>query len=62
MMLERIKAFCEKQGVTIEQFEKVIDVSPGYVYKLGKGHKPGMKILRKIVVLLETTVEEFADE
>lgn len=58
-MLEKIKAFCDKQGITIEQFEKAIDVSPGYVYKLGKGHKPGMKILRKIVALLETTIEDF---
>ena len=60
-MLEKIKAFCEKQDITIEQFEKAINVSPGYVYKLSKGHKPGMKILRKIVALLETTIDDFCE-
>ena len=60
-MLEKIRKFCDEQELTIEQFEKAIGVSPGYVYKLSKGHKPGMKILRKIVVLLDTTIEEFCE-
>lgn len=60
-MFERIKRFCDKQNVTIEQFERVIKVSPGYTYKLKRGHKPSYKVARKIAVLLETTIEDFVE-
>lgn len=56
-MFDKIKSFCEKREVTIENFEKVIGVSPGYVYKL-KDHQPGMTIARKLAVILGMTLEE----
>ena len=56
-MLDLIQTFCREQGVTIEQFEKVIKVSPGYVYKL-KDHQPGMAIARKLAVILGMSLED----
>ena len=51
MLLDTVKEFCEKQSVTVEQFERVLKVSANYLYKLGK-HKPGIKIARKLSVIL----------
>lgn len=56
-MYEKIKDFCDKQGITIEQFEKAIGVSAGYIYRL-KDHQPGYKIARKLSVLLGMSLEE----
>lgn len=61
MMFEQIKKFCEEQGITIEQFEKAIDVSPGYTYKLKGKHKPSYKVAKKISVLLGKSIEEFVE-
>lgn len=60
MLLETVKKYCEKQEVTVEQFEKVLNVSANYLYKLGK-HKPGIKIARKLSVILEIPLEEVFD-
>lgn len=59
-MLETVKKFCEKQKVTVEQFERVIGVSANYLYKLDK-HKPGIKIARKLAVVLEIPLESVFD-
>lgn len=59
-MLETVKAFCEKQEVTVAQFEKVLKVSANYLYKLDK-HKPGIKIARKLSVILEIPLEKVFD-
>lgn len=61
MMFEKIKKFCEEHGITIEQFEKAIDVSPGYTYKLKGKHKPSYKVAKKISTLLDMTIEEFVE-
>ena len=60
MLLDTVKEFCEKQSVTVEQFERVLKVSANYLYKLGK-HKPGIKIARKLSVILEIPLEEVFD-
>ena len=60
-MFEKIQSYCEKQKITIEQFERAIGVSPGYVYKLRKGHKPSYKVAKKISTLLEMSIERFVD-
>lgn len=60
MLLETVKKFCEKQDVTVEQFERVLNVSANYLYKLGK-HKPGIKIARKLSVILEIPLEDVFD-
>lgn len=57
MLENKIRDFCEKQEVTIEQFERVLCVSPGYIYKL-KGHTPGAKIAKKLAVILEISLED----
>lgn len=59
-MLETVKAFCKEQEVTVEQFERVLKISPNYLYKLDK-HKPGIKIARKLSVILEIPLEEVFD-
>lgn len=59
-MLETVKAYCERQGVTVAQFEKVLDVSDNYLYKLDK-HKPGIKIAKKLSVILGIPLEEVFD-
>lgn len=60
-MFEQIQKFCEKQKITIEQFEKAIAVSPGYVYKLKRNHKPSYKVAKKIATLLDKSIEEFVE-
>lgn len=60
MLLETVKKFCAERGITVEQFEKAIGVSANYLYKLGK-HKPGIKIAKKLSVLLEIPLEEVFD-
>lgn len=60
-MFEKIKRFCEKQNITIEQFERAIGVSPGYVYKLKGRHTPSFKVAKKIAALLDATIEEFVE-
>lgn len=57
MLLDTIKEFCKRQNTTVEHFERVIGVSANYLYKLGK-HKPGIKIARKLSVILEIPLEE----
>lgn len=59
-MLDTVKNYCDKQKVTVEQFERVIGVSANYLYKLDK-HKPGIKIARKLSVILEIPLEEVFD-
>ena len=59
-MLNTVKRFCEKQKVTVDQFERVLDISPNYLYKLDK-HKPGIKIAKKLSVILEIPLEEVFD-
>lgn len=59
-MLETVKEYCAKQKVTVEQFERVLNVSSNYMYKLDK-HKPGIKIARKLSVILEKPLEEIFD-
>lgn len=59
-MLETVKRYCEKQKTTVEHFEKVIGVSANYLYKLDK-HKPGIKIAKKLSVILEIPLEEVFD-
>ena len=59
-MLETVKEYCAKQKVTVEQFERVLNVSSNYMYKLDK-HKPGIKIARKLAVILEIPLEEVFD-
>lgn len=59
-MLETVKEFCTKQKVTVEQFEKVLNVSSNYMYKLDK-HKPGIKIAKKLSVILEIPLEKVFD-
>ena len=59
-MLETVKAFCKEQEVTVEQFEKVLNISSNYLYKLDK-HKPGIKIARKLSVILEIPLEKVFD-
>ncbi len=60
-MFEKIKRFCEKQNITIEQFERAIGVSAGYVYKLQGKHKPSYKVAKKIATLLDMSIEEFVE-
>lgn len=60
-MFEQIKEFCEERSITIEQFERIIGVSPGYVYKLRRGHKPSYAIAKKIAVLLNKSIEDFVE-
>ncbi len=60
-MFEQIQEFCDKQKITIEQFEKAIGVSPGYTYKLKGKHKPSYKVAKKIATLLEKSIEEFVE-
>ncbi len=60
-MFEQIQQFCEQQKITIEQFERAIDVSPGYVYKLKGKHKPSYKVAKKIATLLGKSIEEFVE-
>ena len=59
-MLKTVKEYCEKQDVTVEQFERVLNISSNYLYKLDK-HKPGIKIARKLSVILEIPLEEVFD-
>lgn len=59
-MLETVKEFCKEQDVTVEQFEKVLKISSNYLYKLDK-HKPGIKIAKKLSVILEIPLEEVFD-
>lgn len=59
-MLETVKRYCEKQKTTVEHFEKVLNISSNYLYKLDK-HKPGIKIARKLSVILEIPLEEVFD-
>lgn len=60
-MFEQIQQFCEKQKITIEQFERAIAVSPGYVYKLKGKHKPSYKVAKKIATLLDKSIEDFVE-
>ena len=59
-MLETVKRYCEKQNTTVEHFERVLNISSNYLYKLDK-HKPGIKIARKLSVILEIPLEEVFD-
>lgn len=60
-MFEQIQRFCETQDLTIEQFERAIGVSPGYVYKLKGKHKPSYRVAKKIATLLDKSIEEFVE-
>lgn len=59
-MLEKVKEFCKEQDTTVEHFEKVLKISSNYLYRLDK-HKPGIKIARKLAVILEIPLEEVFD-
>lgn len=59
-MLQTVKKYCEKQEVTVEQFERVLNISSNYLYKLDK-HKPGIKIAKKLSVILEIPLEKVFD-
>lgn len=59
-MLETVKAYCEKQKTTVEHFERVLNISSNYLYKLDK-HKPGIKIARKLSVILDIPLEKVFD-
>lgn len=59
-MLETVKRYCEKQKTTVEHFERVLNISSNYLYKLDK-HKPGIKIARKLSVILEIPLEKVFD-
>lgn len=59
-MLETVKEYCKKQNTTVEHFERVLNISSNYLYRLDK-HKPGIKIAKKLSVILEIPLEKVFD-
>jgi len=57
MMYEKIKAFCDKVGISVQQFETICGVSSGYVAKL-KRSEPGVRTAKRIAEVMGITIEE----
>lgn len=55
MIYERIKQLCKKNGISVNQLEKKIGYSKGYLCKIDK-HKPTMETLEMIADELNTSV------
>lgn len=60
-MYERIKNFCDSVGITVAQFERICDVSKGYIAKL-KNSEPGVRTARRMCQVMGITMEELLKE
>ena len=56
MIYERIKGLCKKNGISVNELEKRVDVSRGSICKIDK-HTPNSKTLEKIAKELNSTLD-----
>ena len=62
-MYEKIRAFCDKKEITIAAFERVCDLSNGYVDKINKQSlRPSVKHSRRMAQVMGISIEELTDE
>ena len=62
-MYEKIRKFCDDRKITIAVFERVCNLSNGYVNKIEKqALKPSLKHTKRMAQVMGISIEELIDE